>query len=152
MKTLITMLAVGLMLTAANAQNTKEKDKNEKGLKESAVPAAVKAAMQKMYPGITVKKWDKEGKSYEADFAAGGVEQSVLLDATGNVKETERAIPVDQLPAPAREYIARNYKGATIREAAMISDAAGVVTYEAEVKGKDVLFNAAGKFIKTAKE
>ncbi len=39
-----------------------------------------------------------------------------------------------------------------MKEAAKITDAHGVVTYEAEVKGMDLLFDSAGKFLKEVKD
>jgi hypothetical protein len=40
--------------------------------------------------------------------------------------------------------------GATIKEAARITDANGKTTYEAEVRGKDLIFDEKGNYLKTA--
>ena len=58
------------------------------------------------------------------------------------------AIPISGLPAGAAAYVGTHYSGARISEAARVRDARGQTTYEAEVKGKDLVFDAAGNFIK----
>lgn len=78
-------------------------------------------------------------------------EQSVLFDAQGNLLETEVEIKLTQLPKGVLEYVKANYKGQKVKEAAKISDAKGTLTYEAEIKGMDLLFDSNGKFIKEIK-
>lgn len=113
----------------------------------SKVPAAVKAAFVKQYPGISVK-WEKEGAKYEAGFKQNGNTMSALYEATGKLTETERDIKVSELPAAVLVYVKDHYKGKSIKEAAIIMKADGTVNYEAEVGGKDVIFDAGGKIIK----
>jgi hypothetical protein len=43
------------------------------------VPAAVKKSFEKNFPGIVVKKWDKENDKYEASFNKDGKTMSALL-------------------------------------------------------------------------
>lgn len=145
-KYLMLMVAAASITTATFAQNH---DKNEK--KENAnVPGAVKQAFEKQYPG-TKAKWDNEDGKYEAGFKHNGHEMSVLYNANGTVDETEMEISVSQLPAAAANYITQHKMG-KISEAAKITKANGEVNYEAEVKGKDVIFDAAGKFLKEVKD
>jgi len=66
--------------------------------------------------------------------------------------ETEKEIPVKDLPASCANYILKNYSGATIKEASEITDAKGMKTYEAEIKGKDIVFDANGNFLKEEKD
>jgi hypothetical protein len=47
-----------------------------------------------------------------------------------------------------RAYIAKHHAGKKIKEAAEIVDAKGKKTYEAEVGGKDLIFDEKGQFIK----
>jgi hypothetical protein len=61
-------------------------------------------------------------------------------------------IKIDELPANAKAYVAKHYAGQKIKEAAKITDSKGVVTYEAEVKGKDLIFDNTGKFLKEVKD
>ena len=76
---------------------------------------------------------------------------SILMDAQGNIIETEVEIELNQLPKGVLEYVKANYKGQKVKEAAKITDAKGTLTYEAEIKGMDILFDSTGKFIKEIK-
>ncbi len=121
-------------------------------MKEAEVPAAVKSALQKQFPTAKDVKWDKEKNQYEASFDLNKADQSVLFDASGKIVETEVEIEMSQLPKGVTEYVKANYKGMNVKEAAKITDASGKVTYEAEVKGMDLLFDSNGKFLKEVKE
>ena len=59
---------------------------------------------------------------------------------------------VTELPANVLSYVKEHYKGKTIKEASKITKATGIVNYEAEVSGMDVIFDASGKFIKEMKD
>lgn len=120
-------------------------------LDESKVPAAAKAAFAKQYPGISAK-WEKEAGNYEVNFKQNGATMSALYDANGSIKETEMDIKVADLPASVLAYVKDHYKGKSIKEGAKITKADGTVNYEAEVDGKDVIFDATGKFLKEAKD
>lgn len=133
------LITTGLMISlAACAQK----------VKESEVPTAVKEAFKKSYKDAKEVKWEKEGANFEAEFEIGETDQSVVFDAMGHLVETEVEIKVDELPAGVKDYVAKNYKNAKIKEATKIIDAKGTVTYETEIKDKDLIFDSAGKFIK----
>src|SRR3954466_5904239 len=83
-------------------------------------PAAVKEAFAKNFPGITVKKWDKEDGKYEANFSQNGKTMSATFNANGTLEETETDIKVAELPPYVTNYIKTKYNGANIKEAAMI--------------------------------
>lgn len=142
MKHVMMMMAASLMTGSAFAQKMQEKD----------IPAVVKSALQKAHPDAKGIKWEKEGDNFEAEFEQGKTEQSVVLNAQGSILETEVEIAVAELPQKAKDYVATNYKGQALKEAAKITDAKGVVTYEAEIKGKDLIFDAAGTFLKEIKD
>lgn len=142
MKTIAFVLAFTVVTTHMLAQKLSEKE----------VPATVKEGLEKTYKDAKVEKWEKEGNNYEAEFDLGKQEYSVLLDGTGNILETEIEIAVSDLPAGAKDYVAKNYKGGKIKEASKITDAAGVITYEAEVGKEDLIFDANGNYLKTEKD
>ena len=116
------------------------------------VPAEVKAAFAKSFPNTTVKKWDKEDGNYEANFTKDGKTMSATFDAKGTWMETETDIKISELPAAVSDYVKTNYKGATIKEAAIINNPSAKKLYEAEVKGEDLLFDENGKFLKKEKD
>lgn len=119
---------------------------------ETKVPQDVQAAFKKLYPNVTEVKWDKEGSNqFEAEFTLKGVKTSVVFDEKGELEETETAIKMDELPSTVAPYMAKNYEGYEITEAAKIVDDEGNVNYEAEISQgkvkKDLLFDKDGNHL-----
>jgi hypothetical protein len=121
-------------------------------LKKENVPAVITAKFKTLYPNVENVKWGKEDVNYEAKFDQNKVETSATFDAKGNLLETETEISVNNLPAAAKTYISTNVPGEKIKEASKIANAKGIVTYEAEVKGVDYIFNKDGGFMKKSEE
>jgi len=138
MKKIMFLLAVAMYCFSANAQK----------ISADKVPAAVKAAFQKQYPSVAKVKWEKEKESFEAEFKLDKVETSAVFDMAGKLMETEIEIAITALPQAVKDYVSKNHKGAKIKEAAKITDAQGKIMYEAELKGKDLMFDEQGNFIK----
>jgi len=137
MKKLALMTVAGMITSLSFAQKLQEKD----------VPVQVKTSFQKQFPDAKETKWEKEKGNYEAEYEMKETDCSVLIDASGNILEKEVEISLIELPAKAKEFVSKNYSGQKIKEAAKITDAKGIITYEAEVKGKDLLFDSYGNFI-----
>ena len=113
------------------------------------VPAAVKAALSKKYPAATKVTWEKEKGNYEANWGGkSGEDHSVMFTPSGQFIEEVNAITTAQLPASVPTYVKTHYKGSKITEAGKVTDAKGIITYEAEVNGKDVIFDETGNFVK----
>jgi uncharacterized lipoprotein NlpE involved in copper resistance len=126
-------------------------------VKESEVPKAVVTSFQNNFKGVKAEKWEKEKDgTYEAEFDWNKVETSATFNADGKLKETEQEIKTSELPKTAGDYVAKNYAGHKISEAAKITSADGKITYEAEVKkGKeemDLIFDESGTFLKKETE
>jgi hypothetical protein len=118
-------------------------------IKATAVPAVVKEALAKKYPNATKVSWEKEKGNYEANWGGkSGEDTSVQFTPAGAFVEEVDAIAVNQLPANVAPYVKAHYNGAKIREAGKVTDAAGKKMFEAEIKGKDLLFDESGAFIK----
>lgn len=114
--------------------------------------AQAKTAFAKAFPTASKAVWEKEGKDFEVSFETAGKKMSAIYDAKGILKESEVTIPVSALPAAVTTYLNQHYKGIPVKGAAKITKPDGSINYEAEIKGKDVLFDASGKFIKEAKD
>lgn len=115
------------------------------------VPFPVKNTFKQKFPDVKKVKWDIEKNNFEASFEVNKVDNSILFDSDGNIIETEVEIQINQLPKGVATYVNSNYKGQKIKEAAKIIDAKGNVTFEAEIKGKDLVFDSKGIFIKEIK-
>ncbi len=142
MKKIILSVAAGFTIFNSYAQKMKEAD----------VPATVKSAFAKQYAAVKVVNWEMEDGKYEAGFDLNKVKTSVLIDPKGNITETESKIAVSALPKTVTDYCVKNYADKKIAEASKIVDAKGVITYEAEINKKDVLFDSEGKFIKESQD
>jgi hypothetical protein len=139
MKTTIMIFSMVSIFCQVHAQKLMEKD----------VPQAVAMAFKKEHPSIKEVDWKKEAGNYEAEFEENKMELAAKYTVSGKLIETQMEITVSTLPAPALEYLKNNYKGEKIEEASKITAANGIVMYEAEVKGMDVIFDSKGNFMKT---
>ena len=116
-------------------------------VKATKVPEIVSKSLMSKYPNAKKVKWDKEDNNYEASFESNKIENSVLFNANGKIIETEVEITAAQLPKSILNYLGKNYKDQKVKEAAKIISDKGIVTYEAEIKGKDLLFDENGKLL-----
>lgn len=109
----------------------------------SKPPAAVIAAFKLKFANAKEVEWSKEKDgTWEAEFELpGSSEMSASFSPEGQWLETETEIKVSTLPAPVLAAL----HGKKVKEAARIEKADGSIIYEAEVKRKDLLFDAAGK-------
>ncbi len=118
-------------------------------IKSSDVPAVVKSACMKKFPSASKISWEKENGNYEANWGGtSGEDNSAQFAPSGTFVELEVAIAVSKLPISVMSYVKEHNQG-TIKEAGKITDANGKITYEAEVKGKDLIFDENGNFLKT---
>lgn len=121
-------------------------------LGSAKIPAEVKASFSKAHPEIRKVEWELENGSYEAEFSKNGVNTSEVYGKAGGLVETETLIKITSLPAGILAYVNGHYKSVSIKEAAKITSNKGVVTYEAAIKGKDLIFDESGHFFKEIKE
>jgi Putative beta-lactamase-inhibitor-like, PepSY-like len=112
------------------------------------IPVVVKDAFEKQFPGVKAIKWDKENTDYEASFKINKINNSVLFDSQGNILETEKEISITDLPKGILDYVSKNYPTQKVKGAAQINSAKQGLLFEIEVKGKDILFDANGAFLK----
>ncbi|MGM9478350.1 hypothetical protein ACS5PU_18130 [Pedobacter sp. GSP4] len=129
----------GILLLATGTVSLAQAQK----LNATKVPAEVKAAFAKLHAGTKVS-WEREKHDYEAGFTLNGKETSEVYSAKGLLLETEVEIKSTELPAA----VLAKLKGAKITEAAKITKADRTIYYEAEVKGKDLLFDPNGNPVK----
>jgi hypothetical protein len=118
-------------------------------LTEKHLPESVKAALVKKFPDAKKVKWEKEKGNFEANWGGkSGEDSSAVFTPSANFIEIVVAIPVNQLPESVAPYVHKNYQGAKILEAGKVIDSTGKHFYEAEIKGKDLIFDENGVFLK----
>ena len=129
----------GLITGTAISQDLKEKD----------VPELVKSALLKKFPDAKKVSWEKEKGNFEANWGGkSGEDHSAIFTPSGDFKELTEAISIDKLPPGIVPYVTKNFNGAKIKEAGKVTDASGKHMFEVEIKGKDLLFDEKGVFIK----
>ena len=141
----ITTTLIALMTASAILHAQEKKEQKARATKEAST------AFRQKFPTAKNAKWEKEDADFEVTFKKDGNEMSALFAASGSWKETEIEMPVAQLPATAKTYMAQHYKGKKIKETARIEKTDGSINYEAEISGMDVLFYATGNFIEEVK-
>ncbi len=146
MKKIIGLTA--LLFAMSSTTFAQENESNE----HINVPNIVKHALQKKYPEVKKVTWEKEDGNYEANWGGkSGEDNSVQFTPSGTFIEIVKAILVNSLPEPVIVYVNEHYKSTKITEAGKVTDAAGKTSYEVEVKGKDVIFDENGNFVKAEK-
>ena len=116
------------------------------------VPAVVKKAFYRTYRDAKRVTWEKENGNYEANWGGkSGEDNSVQFTPSAEFIEIVKAIPRNQLPEQIIVYVNKHYNGIKITEAGKVTNAAGKISYEVELKGKDVIFDEQGNFIKSEK-
>ena len=141
MNRLFVLGAVAFSLTTVSAM--------AQHIKNTEVPAAVRSALSKKYPDATGVSWEKEKGNFEANWGGKSKEDnSVIFAPDGAFVEMVVAMPVSSLPTGVATYVKAHYPGAKISEAGKITDAKGKTGYEVEVKGKDLVFDENGNFVK----
>jgi hypothetical protein len=138
MKNAIIMLFVCLVANLTFSQKIQEKK----------VPVLVQSSFEKAYPEVKKIKWEKEDVNFEAQFEIKEVNFTVVLNSDGKILETEEEIKVNQLSKNIEAYVAKNYPNKKIIAAAKITDSKNILTFEAEIKGKDLIFDTKGNFVK----
>lgn len=135
MKTIVCVIAL-LLFVATTSWAQK--------LNATKVPSAVKTAFSKTHSSISKVSWSKEDVNFEAEFTLNGKETSEVYSTNGTFLESEVEIKTSELPAAIKMKL----KDQKVAEAAKITKANDSVIYEAEVKGKDLLFDANGNSVK----
>ncbi len=146
MKKILSFAAILFALSSTSFAQENE------GHEKIKVPSPVQTALKQKYPEAKNVGWEKENGNYEANWGGkSGEDNSVQFTPSGNFIEIVKAIPVSELPQNVTTYVDQHYKGIKITEAGKVTDAKGNTSYEAEVKGKDVIFDEHGNFVKAEK-
>ena len=116
--------------------------------KEAAVPEKITTAFKTIHPNATDIRWIQEPSIFEAKFRDGEMQGAISFNDQAEVVETEEVIREEQLPnhAGILDYIKSNYNGETIQRSEKIIKRDGIVMYELQITGKELIFDAEGNF------
>jgi len=116
------------------------------------VPPVIKTAFTKSFNNVSDVKWEKEGKSYEVNFVQNANKMSAVIDEKGKILEIESEIKISSLLPQILSYMNENYKGKELIGASKINNENGSIHYEALIKGKGIVFDSKGAFLKVTKD
>ena len=103
------------------------------------IPAEAKAGFAAKFSDAQKVKWsiEKPGE-FEVEFSLNKAEQSALVDAKGNILETEMEVGMKGLPSAVQKALATDFAGFKFDEIEQATDAKGATTFEMEaVKDRD---------------
>ena len=138
--------ATALAAAAAGGQG-------EKPLAYKEVPAAVRAAFEKQFPGAKVRGASSEtgerGTVYEVECDWRGRSHDITFRADGALVAVEETIPPGEAPAAVMAALRKEFPKAQVVRAEKITEG-GVVSYEFQLKGaakREAKFSPDGKLI-----
>jgi hypothetical protein len=156
MKRIGTLLLLGFVLGLALAGLAAAQDKPKEGTVDLTIlPPAVLKAFQSAYPKAVIKGASTETENgvtlYEIESVDGKINRDLLYTAEGKVVEIEELIAAENLPAPVKETLSKEYPGAKILKAEILTKD-GIKTFELsiEVTGRKLglAIDPQGKIVK----
>ena len=91
-------------------------------------------------------------KEYEVNFVQNANKMSAVIDEQGKILEIESEIKISSLLPQILSYMNENYKGKELIGASKINNENGSIHYEALIKGKGIVFDSKGAFLKVTKD
>src|SRR6266850_6812108 len=131
----------------------------EKKISKKQIPSAVLTAFKTDYPNATIKgqavETEKGKKYYEIESVDGKTSRDLLYTPDGRISEIEEDMDLTTVPAEMKGAADKAYPGGKLVKAEKVT-AGTSVKYELHVKvgkkTKEVVLDASGKIMKTAKK
>lgn len=122
--------------------------------KSRQVPVNISEAFSKLHPSATILKWNDEPPIWEAKYKDGEEKGAVSFNNKAEVTETELVISESQLPNAKAipDYIKDHYPEEKIKGCEKITKQDGSNTYEIQITGKEIVFDAEGKYLSEEKD
>jgi hypothetical protein len=153
---LLVGFVLGLTLAGAAAAQDKPKDKP---VDLKILPPAVLKAFQAAYPKAIIRGASKEIENgvtqYEVESVDGTLNRDLLYLADGKVVEIEETTAPENLPAPVKQTLARDYAGAKVLKAEILTKGttkAYELSFELKGKKMGLTIDAQGQVAAKAKE
>ncbi len=144
MKKLLILMVAVMMSSLTFAQRVQEQD----------VPVIVRTTIKEKFPQTNAQNttWEKDKEHYRAVYRDRDNDQYVKIRSNGRIMEIKEKVNEDVLPANMRNYVENNYSGHRIKEVHKTTDENGNVTYHTEVKGKNLIFDRNGNYLREEKK
>ena len=148
------MIVVALTLVFSGIAAAQEKPQ-AKAVDLKILPPAVLKAFKTAYPNAVITGASKETENgvtlYEVESIDGKLNRDLLYLADGKVVELEETIAPENLPAPVKQTLAKEYPGAKVLKAEILTKG-GAKLFELSIQVKDktmgVTIDPQGKIVK----
>jgi len=123
-------------------------------LAASEVPQAVIAAFRKSNPTVSNPEWKMDKSNYQARYVFDKRQRLVTYSKTGTPVVHDSKVAIAALPPGVKVYLDKNFPGHSdeLDKVIKITKPDGVVNYDIEIDGKDLIFDDKGKYLKTLKK
>jgi len=132
MKSFAVVLALGVLFSVAQAQET------EKKITRAQLPPEVQKTVVRESEGATIKEFASETEHgqqfYEASLTVNGHTKDILMDPRGNIVEVEEQVTMESLPITVQDALKRLAGSGTITVIESLTKKGLLVAYEAHVK------------------
>ena len=137
-----------LFLVAAFFLNAQDKN-----LSESEVPASVRSGFDKMFPGVSPVRWERENYGlYEAELNWRGHPASATFNADGLWMRTEKEVKQSEIPAGVIAHARKLYPDFSVAECQIISTPDVRTLYEVEmfrgIERQSLIFDSNNTFLR----
>lgn len=126
------VVTVAAVLLSINATS------QERRVKRSDLPPAVRKAADEQTNGATVRGYTTEvengQREYEVETVVDGRSRDVTISLTGTVLEIEEQVQAESLPGQVREALQRQAQGGKITKIESVTRRGKLVAYEAQVQ------------------
>ncbi|WP_366184557.1 hypothetical protein [Flavobacterium ovatum] len=143
MKNLTLLLSALFAFTACKQSSTSRE-----------VPENIKMAFVQSHPHAVILKWNDEPPFWEVKYKEATEKGAVSYDKNAVITETELVITKDLLPngTTIPDYIKVNYPKEKIQGYEKITTASGMITYEIQITGQEIVFDVNGKYLLEEKD
>jgi hypothetical protein len=112
------------------------------------VPDGIANEFYKKHPKATIIKWNDEPPIWEVKYSEGKTKGAISYNSKEQIVETELVIEKSKLPNNLiSNYIKSHYPQEKIQRCEKITKQDGTNTYEIQITGKEIVFDAQGKFL-----
>lgn len=127
---------------------------NAQKLATNEVPKAVISAFKKANPTISNPEWKKEKSCYQAKYMVDKKPRTVTYTNSGTIVVHDSKVAIANLPSGVKTYLDKNYPSHSdeVNKVLKMTKPDGTVNYDVEISGTDLIFDAKGNYLKTAKK
>jgi hypothetical protein len=118
------------------------------------VPDEIVNEFHKIHPTAIIIKWNDEPPIWEVKYSESKSKGAISFNMKKQIVETELVIEESYLPNGSiiPNYIKKNYPKEKIQRCEKITKQDGTNTYEIQITGQEIVFDAQGKFLNEEKD